>query len=170
MLGRLEIAAAAKNGGHPSNEALPALTLDDVLVLWDYFDKEARRNMVDWDWYPMALCGLGYEKEGDKFDHAKQTRWATEKCLANIWGDWLPSVVADLTPPANPSPKVPSKFAPSKNSLDRWRRVARVAWARMKKERKIPTPPMPPPRLPPMPKFPGWLLLAAVAFYLFEKE
>ena len=178
MLGKLELAAMSKNGATPDYPGIPALTQSDALTLFEYFRWLAVDNLVEWaDWYPFALCALGYDEPGpgDRFAHQPDA-YVTSACAARMWSEWLPALVAEVE--TTTDPKRPRDFNPSTNTYARWKRIADLAWAKMKKDRAargVPLPPIPePPVKPPMPPRPpgagdvflwlavGWLIYETV--------
>lgn len=138
LVPKIELEAMKQNGESVADPTIPALRLDDALAIFSYFESAAKKANVDWpDWYPFALCALGYKKRGDKFDYKKMHLWTSQECLAKIWSTWLPAIAAKIDESgmlANP------RFKPASNSYARWARVAKTAWAKMKKERGVKDP------------------------------
>lgn len=129
---------------------LPALTADDTLQLVEYWKLQGVRNggLHFVDWYDMSLAALGYEKAGDKFRHRPGAMLSASD-TQKVWEVWLPPFVAQLDAIDPNFIKKPQKFVPDKagaiSTVKRFRRVAKAAWARMKKEKKIQPIPMPKP-------------------------
>lgn len=198
MAAQQETAAAAAHGtveipDQHGGRQLPSVTRDEALELVEYWLDQAVRNLAfpsgtfpDW-MYAVTKLALGYRKPGDKFkadklfDLAFAQSLLPAEGLPTLW-DGVQTTAALLNGLPTPVRKPPRAFAMSTHAPARWKRLAQLAWGRMKKERAqegVPDVPFPipdlPPKLPPpfddpgnwMPKLPSatgiLLLLGLVA-------
>lgn len=172
MAARQLFAADSANGSvdTPDGRRFGSLTRDQALQLVEYWRDQAKRNNVEpaEGWYRVATAALGYEKPGDKFRSDSLFSPAFAKSLLPVaylpdtW-DYVGDAASELDNLYSEKP--PAPFAMSGGVKQRWQRVARIAWARMKKERaaaaNLPLPPdgklpqLPPPLdKPPLPQNP----------------
>ncbi len=146
MAQKLMEAATSKNGDAGS-PPLPALTNDDALALVEYWQHQARRNSTAWSgWYEIALAALGYYEKGDKFkvDPAHSKLWLPAEYLPMVWETELAPLARRLDEEQTATKVKPSRFRPPRGAVGtykRFRRIARAAWERLKRERgKLPIP------------------------------
>lgn len=187
MAARQLFAADAQHGSvEIDGVRWPAVTRDQALALVEYWRAAADDNGVEPPafWYPIALAALGYEKPGDRFrsDRLFKRSYADamlpQAQLKSLW-DGVSAAAEDS---AGGLAKPPLQFAMSTGQAARWKRVARLAWGRLKKERAA-AGVIPPalPKLPPgLDKPPiqdpkkifsgGFFWLALGAFLLFEHK
>lgn len=189
MANAIAMAAEGKNGNTAADDGAlyAALSRDDVLALIEYWNDQARRNLLPlpWFWYMWANRALGHVKPTDRYRAGKlfDAKFAASmlpaKWLPDIWDD-VQRYAAELDETAKL--KTPRDWEPSGGVMARWNRIASLAWKRMKRSRAerakdagVPPVPLPPdsPIKPVVPKNPlrggGALLLAALVLYLDSK-